>query len=129
MKYLLDTHVLIWALQDSHKLPQEIKDIIVDENNDIYVSVISLWEIGIKHKKNPSVLPYSAKEIINFSQRARYIFLALGVNPTSEFEKLECEHKDPFDKMLVAQSISSEIKIITHDYKIKEIGDNNCLYF
>ena len=53
MKILLDTHVLIWTLQDSPMLPFNIREAIVDENNEIYVSVLSLWEIAIKHKKIP----------------------------------------------------------------------------
>ena len=50
MKLLLDTHVILWALEDSSRLPIHIRDMIIDERNEIYVSTISLWEIAIKHK-------------------------------------------------------------------------------
>ena len=59
MKLLLDTHAIIWALQDSPQLPPYIVDMICDERNEIYVSVASLWEISIKNKKNPNRIPFS----------------------------------------------------------------------
>ena len=121
MKLLLDTHVLIWALQDSPKLPIYIRDMICDENNEIYVSVISLWEISIKHKKDPENMPCSSIQIRDYCQRAGYIFLSLSVDNISTYEKFDLSsHKDPFDQILVCQSASNSMKLLTHDPKIKQ---------
>lgn len=124
MKLLLDTHVLIWALEGSYRLPMDIRDMIADENNEVYVSVISLWEIAIKHKKSPNDLPFTAEQIRNYSQRAGYIFLSLSVDNIMKYESLDLSmHKDPFDQILVSQSASNNMKLITHDEKIKSYGE------
>ena len=122
MKLLLDTHVLIWALEDSPRLPIYIRDMLCDERNDIYVSVLSLWEISIKHKKSPDKMIYSATQIRDYCQRAKYYFLSLSVDNVSVLDKVEAEHLDPFDRMLACQSESNNMKLITHDRHIKELG-------
>ena len=123
MKLLLDTHVLIWALQDSEQLPLRIREMLIDESNEIYVSIISLWEIAIKHKKMPNLMPFAMKEIRDYSQRAGYIFLSLSVDNVSTFESLDLSmHKDPFDQILVSQSVSNNMRLITHDEALKKYG-------
>ena len=130
MRYLLDTHTLLWALEDNPSLPESIKEIIIDENNEIFVSGVSIWEISIKHKKSPYLLPYSGKEIVHFSQRAGYRFLAISIEDTIALEDFDHkEHKDPFDIMLIAQCINAKMKIITHDSKLKEVSQDTTLYF
>lgn len=120
MKLLLDTHVIIWALSDSNKLPTNIKELILQDNSEIYVSAVSLWEIALKHKKAPDLFPYTASQIRYYCQRAGYIFLSVNLDNVEVLEKTSFkEHKDPFDLMLVSQSISNNMKLLTHDEKIK----------
>ena len=120
MKLLLDTHVLLWALEDSPALPFRIREMIVDESNEIYVSAISLWEIAIKHKKSPNKMPYSATQIRDYCQRAGYIFLSLSIDCVSTYDTIDLSnHKDPFDQILVCQSACHGMKLLTHDEKIK----------
>ncbi len=121
MKLLLDTHVLIWALEDSPRLPVRIRDMIIDDNNEIYVSAVSLWEISIKNKKQPQNMPYSATEIRDYCQRAGYIFLSVSVDSISFYDKTDLsQHLDPFDQMLVCQSACHNMRLLTHDAKLKE---------
>lgn len=120
MKLLLDTHVIIWALEDSPRLPLYIRELIQDENNEIYVSAISLWEIAIKHKKQPTTMPYSADRIKELCQRAGFIFLSLSLDSISLYERYDYSaHLDPFDQMLVAQSLCNNMRLLTHDEKLK----------
>ena len=119
MKLLLDTHVVLWALQDSCNLPLTIRDEIKDESNEIYVSAVSLWEIAIKHKKQPKTFPFSAEQIRNYCQRAGFIFLSLSLDSISTYERYDFSaHLDPFDQMLVAQSACNNMRLITHDKEL-----------
>ena len=121
MRILLDTHVILWALEDSPRLPLSIRETIMEEANEIYVSVISLWEIAIKHKKQPEMMPYTAEEIRNYCQRAGYIFLSLNLDNIQMYEKNDLSsHLDPFDQILVCQSACHGMRLITHDVKLKE---------
>ena len=120
MKLLLDTHVVLWALEDSPRLPLYIRELIKEESNEIYVSSVSLWEIAIKHKKQPDKMPYSAHEIREYCQRAGYIFLSLSLDSISAYERNDFSaHLDPFDQVLVAQSVCNNMRLLTHDDKLK----------
>lgn len=123
MKLLLDTHVLLWALSDSLSLSPKAREMIIDERNQVYVSSLSLWEIAIKHKKHPELMPFSAEEIKRYSQRAGYIFLSLNLDAISIYEKYDLSaHKDPFDQMLVCQSAAHNMRLLTHDQELKKYG-------
>jgi len=123
MKLLLDTHVLIWALEDSPRLPLEIRNAIIDENNQIFVSTTSLWEIAIKHQKKPELMKYSATQIRDYSMRAGYIFLSLSLDAISTYDKADLSmHKDLFDQMLVCQSQAHNMRLLTHDEKLKSFN-------
>ena len=87
MKILLDTHVLLWALEDSPQLPYYVKEAITDENNEIYVSALSLWEIAIKHKNHPTLMPFSSTQIREYAQRAGYIFLSVNLDAITVYDK------------------------------------------
>lgn len=130
MKLLLDTHVLLWALATPERLPMYIADMICDEKNDVYVSAVSLWEISIKHKKSPNKMPFSAAQIRDYCQRAGYLFLSVSVDSVSIFDGLMFENNnDPFDQMLTSQSIANNMKLITHDKRIKRFGVGNIELF
>ena len=97
MKILLDTHIAIWAVLDSEELPDEARAMILDEDNEIYYSAASVWEITIKHMAHPETFLYSGK------------YLAEGCSATYP------PHKDPFDRILLAQAKSEGMKFMTHD--------------
>ena len=130
MKLLLDTHTLLWALGSPEKLPEYIIEMVCNENNDVYLSAASLWEISIKHKKAPSKMPFTATQIRDYCQRAGYFFLSISVDSVSAFDKLSFENNnDPFDQILVSQSVANNMKLITHDDKIKQFGIGNIELF
>ena len=64
MKILLDTHALLWALYKSSKLPSEVISAIESEENEVFFSIATLWEIQIKHDKHPEVMPYAARDVM-----------------------------------------------------------------
>ena len=130
MKILLDTHTLLWALGAPERLPEYIVEMICNENNEIYLSAASLWEISIKHKKAPAKMPFSAVQIRDYCQRAGYLFLSVSVDSVSTFDKLSFENNgDPFDQILVSQAVANNMKFVTHDEKIKQFGFGNVELF
>ena len=117
MDYLLDTHTLLWSLNSSEKLPEHIKEIINNRRNRIFVSNVSLWEIEIKHHKNPSLMPYTAQKIYNALNRADFIEMDVRDEYIFELANISSQgiHKDPFDHLLLATAKCEEMVLISHD--------------
>ncbi len=117
MKLLLDTHVLLWCLSDESSLSPETYDLIIDPNNDVYVSAASIWEIGIKKVSGKLVAPDNLLEVIYLTD-----FILLSITPVHAIKAalLPPLHKDPFDRMLIAQTQLENMFLITCDSKILE---------
>jgi len=120
MRILLDTHILLWALSNDEKLPEKAKELIKNEENEIYYSVISLWEVEIKHLAHPDIMPVSAEEIADYCEQSGYkrvIIKEIHVFAMKELkrEKNAQPHKDPFDRMLICQADVENMVFITHD--------------
>ncbi len=113
MKILLDTHILLWASQDHPNLPQNAKELIVNGNNDIYFSTASIWELMIK--KNINKLDIDIKNFVNDLYEMNIFELSISIDHVLKLEDLANHHKDPFDRILVAQALAEPIKLITHD--------------
>lgn len=129
MKYLLDSHVLIWVLFQDEKLPSRAYDIINSPNNEIYYSPASIWEIGLKHVKTPEKMPVSGEMLMEYSEKAGMISLpifkehAVAVNLLRRKEG-EPPHNDPFDRMLLAQAKVEKMVLITHDHLMDSYGES-----
>lgn len=130
MQLLLDTHTLIWALEDNPKLKEEARDLITDIKNQIFVSIASLWEIAIKKsvKKN---FPYNPETIINLCSRIGFRFLGIGIEEIKKYGSLSVkkgceENKDPFDKILAIQAKNNKMMFLTHDHIFKAY-DEPCI--
>lgn len=118
----MDTHVLLWSLFDSSKFSKSVKDILLDDQNEIYVSSISLWEISIKYgagKLNlQNVLP---EELPVYIKKSGFEIININETVASSFHQLpRLSHSDPFDRMLIWQSINAKMTIISKDEKFKE---------
>ncbi len=113
MKYLLDTHILIWYLEGNIKLNNRWREVIANPENTIFVSIISPWEMILKAKKLRLRLPFDAY-FVNFE----YILLGIKLPHITEVGKLPFYHKDPFDRMLVAQAKVEKCTLITVDKKM-----------
>lgn len=130
MRILLDTHTLIWALEDNPKLSAQARDLIINVENTIYVSSASIWEIAIK-KSVRKDFPYNPEEIIKLCSRVGFNFLGIGLNEFKVYNNLsvktgEIVNNDPFDKILISQAKVNEFKLLTHDHLIKKY-DESCI--
>ena len=127
MKYLLDTHILLWYVNDDVSRLKNILIYINDENNEIFVSIASLWEIAIKTKINKLTLKIDLSSFIsNHIYGNNFTILDINKNHIIKLSGLDLFHKDPFDRILISQSLFEDIPIISIDekfdlYKIKRL--------
>lgn len=113
MRVLLDTHILLWWLADDRRLPKGAERIIKDPDNVIFVSAASIWEIAIKAslrqiEADPSAIR-AAVEPSGFAE------LPITGKHAAQVAKLPSHHRDPFDRMLVAQSLAEPMRLLTGD--------------
>ncbi|HLF89284.1 MAG TPA: type II toxin-antitoxin system VapC family toxin [Anaerolineales bacterium] len=119
MNYLLDTHTFLWAIADSGKLPKPAREIIVSPENEIYISAVTFWEIGIKSRLGKLDLGNLAPEqLVSIAEEMEFQTISLTAEEASTYSRLkETHHKDPFDRMLVWQAIQRNFVIISKDRK------------
>jgi len=118
VRYILDTNVFLWALNNHKRLKTSVKEIIVNPDNEIFVSVVSAWEISIKLKTNPRFkLRTSIKKAFELSG---FEILDINFMHVLDMHKLPLYHKDPFDRILIAQAKVEDLTLITADAKIKK---------
>jgi len=129
MRALLDTHVFIWWIVDSLQLPRRVREIITDGDNELFLSAASCWEIAIKAGLGTITLPAHPDRFI-VEQMALNAVQALPVEASHALHvfHLPTIHRDPFDRILIAQALLEGIPIITSDaligkYKVRTIWD------
>ncbi len=130
MKMMLDTHIALWAMADTEKLPQTFLDKLKDLNNSIFVSVASVWEVAIKNIKNDKLMPISEKEFINFCKEMEFEFMPIKLAHIMNIRNLKLKdenitHKDPFDKIIIAQSEYENVEFYTRDKTLKDYAYEN----
>ena len=116
MRLLLDTHVFLWFISGDKRLPGTIRDNIRDPNNEIYLSVVSLWEVIVKHQLGRLPMPESPGVYLPM-QRERHEIASLPLDEASvsQLSGLPPIHRDPFDRMLICQAIQHDLSIVTVD--------------
>ncbi|WP_397601267.1 type II toxin-antitoxin system VapC family toxin [Silvanigrella sp.] len=120
MKILLDTHILLWVLEDSKKLSKKAREII-DNASEVYISSVSAWEIMIKVQIGK--LDIDLNNIQKIFRESNFIELSLKLEHILELKNLPDYHKDPFDRMLIAQALNEPLKLITADATVKKYSD------
>lgn len=119
MKLLLDTHIFLWFLNGDPQLSDNVCDVIKDPENDIYLSVASIWEAIIKYQLGKLPLPESP-EIYLPKQRDRHQIISLIIDEESvaKLIKLPPLHRDPFDRLIICQAIQHNLTLVTVDQQI-----------
>jgi len=115
MRVLLDTHVLLWYLSSDPKLSEKAKDIIADKSNNCYFSLASLWEIVIKLDLNKLRLPMPFEKFIDHLTSKDFQILPIQLADLKVLQGLPAYHRDPFDRILIAQAIQENIPVISAD--------------
>jgi PIN domain nuclease of toxin-antitoxin system len=123
MTYLLDTHALLWWLFDDPRLSRTARDLIADPANPVYVSSASAWEIATKHRlgRLPSAVQL-VRDMPRWLQQARLRELAITVAHAQRAGSWPQPHRDPFDRMIAAQSAIEGFPTLTRDPALAHFG-------
>ena len=116
MKLLLDTHALLWALARPGELTSEARRRLQDPGNTVFVSVASAWEMEIKRALGKLDAPSDLSVQI---QRQRFTELPVHLRHVEALKNLPALHRDPFDRLLVAQAMADELVVVTRDARIR----------
>lgn len=117
MRYILDTHILLWWMDDSKQLSEKFRSVIADSQNTIFISAVSVWEIEIKKSLGKLSAPSINKKLINDCQ---FIELPITMEHVLILEELPNIHHDPFDRLLICQCIAEKAILVTEDKLIKQ---------
>ena len=123
MSYLLDTHIVIWAMVGSGKLSEKACSILQNPDNTFYVSSASIWEVSIKHSVKPEEMPVTAEQMIRFCRNSGIAELPVRFVHAQKVSMLPFYHNDPFDRMLIAQASEENLFLISHDHRLPPYGD------
>ena len=133
MKILLDTHIALWAVADTGKLSGEVIKLLESNDNEVFYSVASVWEVAIKHKIRPEQMPMPEEVFAGLCQKTGFVQLPIKnehVFLIKTLERLEIapKHNDPFDRLLIAQAKYENLKLVTHDSLIPYYKEDCIMY-
>lgn len=125
MAYLLDTLTFLWFVAGDKQLPNGVKAKINDVNEVCFLSVVSMWEITIKHQIGKLTLGISLEKLFEYADRNQIEIMQISNEHLLPLSRLPGYHNDPFDRLIVSQALSENLTLITKDkglkkYKIKQ---------
>lgn len=124
MKLLLDTHIFIWLITDNFSLQSSWRDEIKNPNNELFLSVASIWECVIKYQLGKLSFPESPELYLSQKRKEHLInSLVIDEGSISYLTKLPLLQKDPFDRLLICQSLQHDLVIVTEDSAILSYPD------
>jgi PIN domain nuclease of toxin-antitoxin system len=123
MRILLDTHVLIWALAEPQRLDDETLVSIESAADEVLFSAASIWEIAIKRRLGRVDFPFEPAEIVQSAAGAGYVELPLRAAAAALVAELPLLHRDPFDRVLVAQAIAEPAFLYTADRRLSPYSE------
>jgi PIN domain nuclease of toxin-antitoxin system len=115
MNLLLDTHAFLWFSEDSKNLSKTAKSIIEDAENNCFVSIASFWEMAIKISLKKLKISLDFKQLLEEAKRHDFMLLPIDFEHTAELTSMEFHHRDPFDRILIAQSKIANLTLISAD--------------
>ena len=121
MRCLLDTHTAFWEFSDSPELSNEVRAVIDDSDNKIYVSMVSAWEIAIKRSLNRDKTTLcSVGEFIDEVVASGFDLITLEKHHVRLIETLPYHHRDPFDRLLIATAIAEDMTFLSIDENVSK---------
>ena len=116
MRLLLDTHIFIWWADEPERLGERLLDALLDIENELILSVVSLWEMQIKSQLGKLTLRRPLKELVHLQQSVNGLqLLPVTANHVFLLDELPLIHKDPFDRLIIAQALAENLILVSHD--------------
>ena len=125
MRVLLDTHALLWHFEDSAALSPSARNIINNPQNRLFISAASIWELSIKSSLGKLRLEAPIREIVGGYVKTGSTLLSMTPEHAMATEALPWHHRDPFDRMLIAQTRHEDLTLITQDEMIRQYDVRN----
>jgi PIN domain nuclease of toxin-antitoxin system len=123
VRLLIDTHILLWSALEPERLSPTARAAIEDGENDAYVSAVSAWEIAIKQSLGKLVLDRPAEHWLpEVLRKSGFEALEVTVASALRVRALPYHHRNPFDRLLVAQALEEGLTLVTHDSKLADYG-------
>lgn len=122
MQLLVDTHLLLWSVAASKKLPPEVREMLTDPANDVFYSAASVWEIAIKSGLGRSDFRVDLPSLLQAFVTAGFVELPITSTHAARVSTLPDLHKDPFDRLLVAQALTEPAILLTNDAQLGSYG-------
>jgi PIN domain nuclease of toxin-antitoxin system len=120
MNYLVDTHILIWSFAEPDRMSKKVQTTLLNEENSIYYSQYSLWEISLKYSlKKLQMLQKTPEQFYEVLERSFFICKPIDNLELVTFYKLPIEHKDPFDRAIIWQAIVNDFILVSSDPKLE----------
>lgn len=120
MRILLDTHIFLWFISGDTRLLSDLRDAIRDQENEVYLSSVSIWEAIVKYQLGKLPLPELPESYLPKQRDLHQISsLALDESSVLQLAKLPLLHRDPFDRMLICQTLQNGLTIATVDVAIR----------
>jgi PIN domain nuclease of toxin-antitoxin system len=123
MRLLLDTHILLWALAEPKKIPKQTRAQIEAADNEVLFSAASLWEVAIKVQTGRLALPVPLDELSSAAEDMGFVELPVRSAHAVHVARLPLHHRDPFDRLLVAQAILEPARLLTVDGPLRQYSD------
>ena len=123
MQVLFDTHALLWFLSDNRMLPRKIRSRLLEPGTRLFFSPVSILEIAIKHSLKPAAMPCAPDEVREAAEASGLVELPFASGHSVAVASLPWLHRDPFDRMLLAQARAEGMTLLTHDDAIAAYGD------
>ena len=120
MRYLLDTHVVLWLFAEPEKIPARVIEALEDSGNTVLVSVATAWEVA--NKIGNGKLGVSVDEFLGELKKQPFEILPVELRHVRELANLATIHRDPFDRILIAQAVVDQLVIISVDEKFGKYG-------
>ena len=123
MRLLLDTHVLIWALNEPAHLATATRDLLEDPSNEVTFSAASIWEIAIKAKLGITDFGFRPDQIARSARETGFVELPVSAEAAARVADLPLHHRDPFDRLLVAQAMVEPMRLYTADPQLAHYSE------